>query len=759
GAPLERAVTVASRAQTAAPDGRRFVQRAERTWRFAAPGGPPPRYAPVLAYDSARDRVVMFGGISAYEFVLDTYQTFSDTWEWDGRAWHDVTPAGDRPRTASAMTYDAARGRTVLFDGARTWLWDGARWTVVTGSGPSPRSGARMVYDAARQVVVLYGGGVLATDRRLDDTWLWDGAVWRVQTPPTRPTGGIGRLLYDDTRARVVLLIGGEQREVWTWDGATWTLATPASAAPSLVHFTPYFDVDRGRVVLAAAVGFDEATFDWVPRGTWEWDDTGWSLASVADGPRFGGGATYDRARRQPILVGGRAVAGIDPSIPPSEGTWTRVGDDWVDVSPTVTGPSARQSHAMVYDEASERVLLYGGRAPSVVRDGPGLDDLWAWDGRAWSPIVTSTSPGPRAGHKMVYDRARHRTVLFGGAANADTWELTGSQWSRIDGAAPQALVPRREPGLAYDADRGRVVLFGGRSATVAVDHGVIPFADTWEYDGATWRDVTPASGSPDARFGHGMIFDALRHRVVAFGGSGVFVGTIEPFYDVFAWDGAVWDRAHFGGSADPVSRRSMGVALDERRGVVVTFGGFQDLDLSAGTTDAWEWSGNDWLEVTPPLAGPPPGTTPQLVYDRARDELVSFASSSFGASAGETWILSAPERPAVQLAAQLPADLPRSAITELYARGVCGGSGTAPGAELVGWSAATHDWTLLDANTIDASAGAALEHHALGGDASVLAGPEGRVHVQCRSVGTSTPGLAEVAVDYLEVRVRFHAP
>jgi hypothetical protein len=54
------------------------------TWRLLAESGPPARAMGALAYDEARDRLVLFGGRRGWPDDLN------DTWEWDGRAWHEV---------------------------------------------------------------------------------------------------------------------------------------------------------------------------------------------------------------------------------------------------------------------------------------------------------------------------------------------------------------------------------------------------------------------------------------------------------------------------------------------------------------------------------------------------------------------------------------------------------------------------------------------------------------------------------------------
>ena len=67
----------------------------------------------------------------------------------------------------------------------------------------------------------------------------------------------------------------------------------------------------------------------------------------------------------------------------------------------------------MVFDERAGVVLLYSGAAAH--RDAP-LSDMWQWDGVRWSEIrLEGPTPGYRYQPVMVYDRARGRTVLYGG--------------------------------------------------------------------------------------------------------------------------------------------------------------------------------------------------------------------------------------------------------------------------------------------------------------------------------------------------------
>jgi hypothetical protein len=117
----------------------------------------------------------------------------------DGSTWSLRATSGPSPRDNLAMTYDAARGVTVLFGGGQnfhshdgdTWEWNGSTWTLRSSGGPSARSRHAMVYDAERSVTVLFGGFRGAFE---GDTWVWDGegdAAWTNYGSGWPGTGGI----------------------------------------------------------------------------------------------------------------------------------------------------------------------------------------------------------------------------------------------------------------------------------------------------------------------------------------------------------------------------------------------------------------------------------------------------------------------------------------------------------------------------------------------------------------------------------------
>jgi hypothetical protein len=125
-----------------------------------------------MSYDSARGVTVLFGGIS--NNCADYHCEFlNDMWEWDGTTWTFRCAGGPSPRADHAMAYDRQREVTILFGGveydtnhmpaADTWEWDGALWREKSVGGPLGRRGHSMVYDGARGLAWMYGGDDLFT--------------------------------------------------------------------------------------------------------------------------------------------------------------------------------------------------------------------------------------------------------------------------------------------------------------------------------------------------------------------------------------------------------------------------------------------------------------------------------------------------------------------------------------------------------------------------------------------------------------------
>ncbi len=180
-------------------------------------------------------------------------------------------------------------------------------------------------------------------------------------------------------------------------------------------------------------------------------------------------------------------------------GTWTRL-------SPSGTPPAGRDSTSLAYDSVDDLVIAFGGKNSSFIFYG----DTWAYDPAAneWKDLVPSgTVPSARAGHSMAYDPVTHRLILFGGFdANLfrnDTWayDSATNEWKDL---VPSGTVPSARGGhsMAYDPVTRRIILFGGRYAQVGGPEPIpeeMLLNDTWAYDpiANSWTELTPSGTLP----------------------------------------------------------------------------------------------------------------------------------------------------------------------------------------------------------------------------------------------------------------------
>ena len=271
-----------------------------------------------------------------------------------------------------------------------------------------------MAYDAHRQRTVLFGGGMGLTV--FGDTWEWDGERWELRAPRTSPKARTGHAMtYDPIRQRVVLF-GGADDGTWEWNGDDWETTSSIVSPPSSGFPAMAFDAERSRVILFTRTA-DKSRDD--VGETWHWDGKAWERLAV-DGPT----GFY-----RPVLVFDplRAVVVAYDSTLRDDQTWEldRRGR-WLRTRSSTSSTDRRAYSAGVFDERRGRVSVFGGSFK--------LDDLVEWNGATWTARMTATRPPGRQSHAIVYDSARRRMVLFGGLQHPpkddsdgmldDTWEL-----------------------------------------------------------------------------------------------------------------------------------------------------------------------------------------------------------------------------------------------------------------------------------------------------------------------------------------------
>ena len=216
------------------------------TWAIApVDASPSARRGAAFGWDADREELVLFGGttnVGAGGGELD------DTWTWDGTAWTRLDPpARPSPRLGATLTWDTARRRLVLFGGGSvaegvrddTWTWDGATWTP---EATSTRPPARVLHGAAvdptTAAITVVGGlrGGLDLD---PDTWTWDGGVADRPAQRLDVRFGAAQAPADVTPTAVTVRWhaggagdGPDGAALLAWTGADWRSVAQHDATP-----------------------------------------------------------------------------------------------------------------------------------------------------------------------------------------------------------------------------------------------------------------------------------------------------------------------------------------------------------------------------------------------------------------------------------------------------------------------------------------------------------------------------------------------
>ncbi|HEX5051749.1 MAG TPA: kelch repeat-containing protein [Planctomycetota bacterium] len=248
-----------------------------------AAGSPAARAQCAITWDFARGRLVVFGGSDT------TGARLGDTWEWDGTAWSNVTPAGTSPsaRSFCAMAFDWVNGKVLLFGGNDgvaphlndTWQWDGTTWTQLNPAHVPPVRQQHLMVARADHVDIVMAVGQNTV--RLADTWTWNGFLndWTLVTSAT--TAPASRVAldagYDQVRQMVVITGGNNSGlnptgQISEFDGVDWVNRTPIPNPRP--HNTRYF------FAFVAATG-KSYTFGGQTPGTGTWEYQTDSVATV----------------------------------------------------------------------------------------------------------------------------------------------------------------------------------------------------------------------------------------------------------------------------------------------------------------------------------------------------------------------------------------------------------------------------------------------------------------------------------------------
>jgi Galactose oxidase, central domain len=296
------------------------------------------------------------------------------------------------------------------------------------------------------------------------------------------------------------------------------------------------------------------------------------------------------------------------------------------------------------------------------------------------------STPSARANAAMSFDAARGNVVLFGGCSFhgapacpssyllSDTWIWDGSNWVKQMPAGAPSVTFDGSTAMAYDAGRQVVVMVGkfclglcsqmwswdGGDWTIqtvsspgllgaSMSSGtggsgllLVGGAQTWIWNGRNWSES--ASAVSPGRISSSVALDDDRGVVVLFGGFNLSgPAGISLFGDTWSWDGQGW--THRQPANSPPARMGAGTAYDDAHHQLVLFGG--NGDGVTALDDTWTWDGEDWTEQHP-LASPSPRSLVAMAYDKSRGKVVLFGgvgsdegctSGNCSQVLGDTWL------------------------------------------------------------------------------------------------------------------------
>lgn len=271
---------------------------------------PPPLEHAAYAYDTKRNKLIMFGGAN---YVNEQWIYKNETWEWDGKKWLNVSPPPEdspKGRTSTGMAYDEERGVIVLYGGYNksstlcdTWEWDGEKWRWLCPLNcPGARLGHEMYYDPIRKKVVLYGGSNNKT--YFNDAWEWDGTNWaRIEMKGDSPVASQYALAYNPDEEFAFGLLSGSPGGTWTFKDDQWTRLSPG-LEPSNRSGTRLVYEPQQKVF----VTFGGYTNDTTLNDTWFFDNKIWSQftdTKLQPPIRSNMVIWYDQVRKSIMLFGG----------------------------------------------------------------------------------------------------------------------------------------------------------------------------------------------------------------------------------------------------------------------------------------------------------------------------------------------------------------------------------------------------------------------------------------------------------------------
>ena len=250
---------------------------------------------------------------------------------------------------------------------------------------------------------------------------------------------------------------------------------------------------------------------------------------------------------------------------------------EWIPVT-AVAPPPADYSQGM-YDEASNRMIVYGGAAGTdvwVLTNANGLESGAA----QWIQLLPiGNLPDPITDwQRQVYDPVNNILIVYD--SSSGVWTLTHANglggtpaWMQLNTTGGPST--RSAFSAVYSAASNRMIVFGGGGSGV-------DFNDLWVLTGAnglegTARWIPLPTGTatvPTGRSGHNAVYDASSDSMTIFGGIGQAAETWTLAHASGLTQPPTWTLTNSGVPV-PDPRTDCSAVLDTSSQSMIVFGGY----------------------------------------------------------------------------------------------------------------------------------------------------------------------------------------
>jgi N-acetylneuraminic acid mutarotase len=208
-------------------------------------------------------------------------------------------------------------------------------------------------------------------------------------------------MAFDRSTGKVILF-GGFNRDylydTWSYDSATnaWTNLSPAKHPTGRSIPAMAYDVKTKSMVLFGGLsGYNGCNDTWIYNST----SNSWQNKTTKNSPpaRCGHTMIYDDISGNILMFGGSSSV-INPTYFNDTWTYNATLNKWTLIN-CLQATTARYNQGMVYDNAHDTMILFGGQGYS----GPSFGDTWAFDFKHHLDSGHFTSTGSDTGGNAHY--------------------------------------------------------------------------------------------------------------------------------------------------------------------------------------------------------------------------------------------------------------------------------------------------------------------------------------------------------------------